>query len=378
MSRNLPAAGLALRSLVTADGVLELSLDEVPVAPPGEGEVLVRMEAAPVNPGDLGILLGPADLSSLRVEGGVTRATIPQAAMPTLAGRVGQSMPTGVEGAGVVIAAGPDAAAQALVGRAVSVFGGGMYVQYRTLPAAAVLPLPAGATPADGAAAFANPMTALSMVEALRLEGHTALVHTAAASNLGQMLNRACLADGVGLVNVVRGPAPAQILRDQGALHVVDTSAPDFRADLESAVAATDATLAFDAVGGGDLASEILSAMERAQSAKAGAYNRYGSSTHKQVYLYGGLDPGPTHLARSYGMAWGVGGWILTGFLAKLGPAGVQRLRQRVADELTTTFRSDYAAQVSLDEALQPDVIRAFSRRGTGGKVLIRLGQGEI
>ncbi|MBX3484265.1 NADH oxidase [Phenylobacterium sp.] len=372
MSAPVPATGLELRSLVRADGVLELSLIEAPVRAPGDGEVVVRMEAAPVNPGDLGVLLGPADLSTLSAKDGVTTAAIPPALLPGVRGRVGQSMPTGVEGAGVVVAAGSDPAAQALIGRTVSVFGGGMYVQHRTLPAAMALPLPDGTDPADGAAAFANPMTALGMVETLRMEGHTALVHTAAASNLGQMLVRICRDDGVGLVNVVRSPQQARTLRDLGAEHVVDFSGPAFMADLVAAVAATDATLAFDAVGGGPLTSQILSAMEQAQAAKGGAYSRYGSSTHKQVYIYGGLDTGPTALARSYGMAWGVGGWILTGFIGKAGPQRVQALRDRIAAELTTTFRSAYAAEVPLREMLDPDVIRAFSRKSTGGKVLVR------
>lgn len=373
MAPNLPASGIQLRSLVRTDGVLELSLAEAPVIPPGEGEVLVRIDAAPINPGDLGALLGPADLATLQADGGVTTASIPPALRRVVAGRIGQSMPTGVEGAGVVIAAGPDAASQALVGRTVAVFGGGMYARYRTLPAAAVLPMNEGARPADAAASFANPLTALSMVESLRMEGHTALVHTAAASNLGRMLVRVCRADGVGLVNIVRSEAQAQQLRELGAMHVVDSSASAFMVDLAAAIAATDATLAFDAVGGGQLANQILAAMEQAQGVQAGGYSRYGSSRHKQVYIYGGLDTRPTELARSYGMAWSVGGWILTGFLAKLKPQDVLRLRRRVVDELTTTFKSHYTAEVSLREALEPAVIRAFSRKGTGGKFLIRL-----
>jgi NADPH:quinone reductase-like Zn-dependent oxidoreductase len=372
MTQDFPSAGLELRSTVRTDGVLELALVETPVKPPADVEVVVRIEAAPVNPGDLGLLLGPADLTTLDYQDGVTTATIPPAMRAAVAGRLNQSLPTGVEGAGVVVAAGADPAAQALIGRTVSVFGGGMYAQHRTLPTAAVLPLAPGTDPADGAAAFANPMTALGMVETMRMEGHTALVHTAAASNLGQMLVRLCRADGVGLVNIVRSPAQAQVLRDLGAEHVADSSAADFPLVLAGAVTATGATLAFDAVGGGRLASKILSAMEQAQSAKAGDYSRYGSSTHKQVYLYGGLDPGPTKLARNYGMAWGVGGWILTGFLAKAGPQRVQALRRRVVDELATTFQSRYGADVTLYEALRPEVIRAFARKSTGGKVLIR------
>lgn len=372
MASDVPAHGLALRSLITAEGRLRLSLDAVPVQPPGEGEVLVRVEAAPLNPSDVGLLLGPADLGTLTVEAdGATTAAIPPALMRAMASRVGQPLPAGVEGAGTVIAAGPDAASQALLGRRVSVFGGLMFAQYRTAPTAGVLPLPDTATARDGAAAFANPLTALAMVESLALEGHKALVHTAAASNLGLMLNRICLADGVGLVNIVRSADQARLLKDLGAAHVVDSSTPGFMTDLVAALAATDATLAFDAVGGGPLANQILSAMEQAQSAKLGAYSRYGSSTHKQVHIYGGLSTAPTELARSYGMAWGVGGWILTGFLARIGPEGMGRLRRRIAAELTTTFASAYAAEVSLRDAIRPDVVKAWARRATGGKYLV-------
>ena len=277
----------------------------------------------------------------------------------------------GTEGAGTVVAAGPDAASQALLGRTVAVFGGATFAEYRTARAAEVLVLPEGTAASAAASSFANPLTALGMVETMRLEGHRALVHTAAASNLGQMLNRICLNDGVELVNIVRSAAQVKLLRDLGARHVVDTSTAGFMPELIAALAATDATLAFDAVGGGGLTSQILGAMEQAQSAKGGAYSRYGSSVHKQVYIYGGLAAGPTELARSYGMAWGVGGWILTGFLAKAGPAGVKCLRQRVVDEITTTFASRYSAEVSLSEALQPETIAAYCRKSTGEKYLI-------
>ena len=366
-----PTSGLQLRSIIKSSGELELSLAEVPVAAPVDDQILVQVEASPINPSDLGLLLGAADMSTAKAAGGKVTASVPPQLMRAMAARVDESMPVGNEGAGTVIAAGPDAAAQALVGRKVAILGGAMYAQYRTVKAGDALPLPADASAADGASCFVNPLTALGMVEMMRREGHTALVHTAAASNLGQMLVKICLKDGVDLVNIVRSPEQAKILTDLGAKHVLDSSAPTFMDDLIKALVATNATLAFDAIGGGKLSSQILSAMEQAANSRPGAYSRYGSSVHKQVYIYGGLSTAPTELARSYGMAWGIGGWLLTPFLAKIGPAEVQRLRQRVADELKTTFASHYTAEISLQEALQPDVIAAYNRRATGEKYLI-------
>ncbi len=371
MTANIPTSGLQLRSLITPEGQLELSLVDTPVAAPGEGEVLVRVEASPINPSDLGLLLGPADLSTAKAADGKVSAKVPDHLMRMVAARVGESMPVGNEGAGVVIAAGPDAASQGLMGLMVAILGGAMYGQYRTLRTADVLPLPPGTTAAAGASCFVNPLTALGMVETMRAEGHTALVHTAAASNLGQMLNKICLKDGVDLVNIVRSAAQARILTDIGAKHVVDSTSATFQDDLVAALKATNATIAFDAIGGGKLASQILSAMEIAANSKPGAYSRYGSSVHKQVYIYGGLNTGPTELVRAYGMAWGLGGWLLTPFLVKLGAEGAQRLRQRVVDELTTTFASHYTSEISLKEALQPDVIAAYNLKTTGEKYLI-------
>jgi NADPH:quinone reductase len=282
----------------------------------------------------------------------------------------------GNEGAGTVVAAGSDPAAQALLGKLVAGIGGAMYAQYRTLKAADVLPLPPGASAADGASCFVNPLTALGMVETMRREGHTALVHTAAASNLGQMLNRICLKDGVQLVNIVRSAEQARILKEIGATHVVDSTAESFLDDLTKALVDTGATLAFDAIGGGKLAGQILGAMEVAANQRATVYSRYGSSVHKQVYIYGGLDTSPTVLNRSYGMAWGLGGWLLTPFLMKIGAAEGQKLRQRVADELKTTFASHYTAEIGLAEALDPAVAAAYNRRATGEKYLINPNKG--
>jgi len=285
-------------------------------------------------------------------------------------------MPVGNEGAGVVVAAGTSAPAQALLGKTVAALGGAMYAQFRCLPAEQCLVLPAGATPADGASSFVNPLTALGMVETMRREGHRALVHTAAASNLGQMLNRICLKDGVELVNIVRSEAQADLLRAMGAVHVCNTGSGTFREDLTAALVATGATIAFDATGGGRLAGQILTGMEAALNSTNKEYSRYGSTTHKQVYIYGGLDPRPTEFQRSFGMAWGMGGWLLFPFLQKIGPDAVQALKRRVAAELKTTFASHYSKQVSLAEALRLDTIAVYSQRATGLKVLINPNQG--
>jgi NADPH2:quinone reductase len=371
MSQTPPLTGLQLRSLVTATAELRLSLEPVEPPPPGPDEVVVRIEATPINPSDLGLLLGAADPETAQAVAGGTVLAIPQARMPAMAGRLGESMPVGNEGAGTVVLAGGSPAAQALLGKTVAVLGGAMYAQYRCLRVQDCLALPEGASAADGASCFVNPLTALGMVETMRMEGHTALVHTAAASNLGQMLNRICLKDGVKLVNIVRSPDQAALLRDHGAVHVCDSSAPDFTEALTRAITETGATLAFDAISGGTLASQILTAMEVAANASAAAYSRYGSTVHKQVYMYGVLDMGPTILHRTYGMAWGVGGWLLTPFLMKIGAEGRQRLRARVAAELKTTFASHYSREISLAEALQPEVIKAYSRRATGEKYLI-------
>ena len=375
MTTSLPTTGLQLRSLVQPDGTLELSLVDTPVAPPADDEVLVHIQATPINPSDIGLLLGAADLASVQVAGSASRpvatARIPERAMPAMAARLGQSMPVGNEGAGRVIAAGASPAAQALLGQTVAVLGGAMYAQYRTLKVAMCLPLPAGTTPAEGASCFVNPLTALGMTETMRREGHTALVHTAAASNLGQMLNKICLADGIGLVNIVRKPEQEALLRGIGAQHVCDMAAPTFMADLTEALVATGATIAFDATGGGTLAGQILACMETAINRTAKEYSRYGSAVHKQVYLYGHLDTRPTEINRSFGMAWGVGGWLLFPFLQKIGHAGAQALRARVAAELKTTFASHYAQQVSLAGALSAEAIAAYGARNTGSKYLI-------
>jgi NADPH2:quinone reductase len=365
--------GLELRSTVDGEGRLTLSLEEVTLTPPGDGEVIVRVEAAPINPSDLGLLLGPADISTLAVSGDAARPTVTFAIPPERAGgvraRVGQSLPVGNEGAGTVIAAGPGA--EALIGRKVGMLGGAMYTQYRKLKVRDTVPLPEGASAADGAAMFVNPLTALAFVETMKMEGHKAIVHTAAASNLGQMLQKICLADGVPLVNIVRSAAQAKILTDIGATHVLDSTAPDFRKRLADAVAETGATIAFDAIGGGTLGSDIMQAIEQAAS-RGAEYSRYGSNTFKQLYIYGALDLSPTVLNRlAFGFQWSVGGFLLTPFLMKAPQETVAAMRQRVVDELTTTFASHYTATIGLAEALKPDVLRAYERKATGEKYLI-------
>ena len=372
---------LQLRSLIRPDATLELSLAEVPMPQPRhDDEVVVRVEASPINPSDLGLLFGGADMRTAKASGTAERpvitASLPAAAMAAMAPRLGESMAVGNEGAGTVVAAGASAAAQALLGKRVAILGGAMYAEYRAMPAAQCLPLPEGTTAAEGASCFVNPLTSLSMVETMRREGHTALVHTAAASNLGQMLNKICLQDGVGLVNIVRKPEQAELLRGLGAQHVVNSQSPDFMAELTEAIVATGATLAFDAIGGGQLAGQILVAMEAALARTAKEYSRYGSSTHKQVYVYGSLDRGPIEVARGVGMAWAVGGWLLTPFLQKIGPQRVQELKTRVASELKTTFASHYTRELTLAQALTLEAIGVYGQQATGSKVLIRPTQG--
>lgn len=375
MDNETTHTALQLRSLVRSSGELEVSLQSVPIPEPEADEVLVRIEATPINPSDLGLLFGAADMGTMQVAGTFERpvitARVPEKFMKAMAGRADQSLPVGNEGAGTVVKAGSSPAAQALLGKTVALIGGAMYAQYRSIAASQCLVLPAGATAADGASCFVNPLTALGMVQTMKLEGHSALVHTAAASNLGQMLNRICLKDGIALVNIVRKPEQAALLRGQGAKHVCITSSTAFMDELTDALAETGATIAFDAIGGGKLAGQILTGMEAAINRNAKEYSRYGSAVHKQVYLYGMLDPAPTEFNRSFGMAWGMGGWLLFPFLQKIGAAGAQKLRERVAAELKTTFASHYTRTVSLAEALTPATIAVYGARATGAKFLI-------
>ena len=375
MTTDSPETSLQLRSLVTSGGELKLSLARAPIGEPGPDEVIVRVEASPINPSDLGLLLGAADVAAATVSGAgddvVVTAAVPPQFMRAMAGRVDQSLPVGNEGAGIVVKAGASPAAQALLGKTVAILGGAMYAQHRTLRAADCLLLGGDVTPVEGASCFVNPLTSLGMIGTMRLEGHRALVHTAAASNLGQMLVKACVKDGVLLVNIVRSAEQEALLRSIGAEYICDSSKLGFMEDLIAALVATGATLAFDAIGGGKLAGQILTGMEAALNQTAASYSRYGSTTHKQVYIYGGLNTGPTEFGRGFGMAWGVGGWLLTPFLQKIGPAEGQKLRERVAAEIKTTFASHYTSVISLTEALRPETIAAYNRKATGEKFLI-------
>ena len=372
---TIPSSHLQLRSRINKSAQLELSLVSIPVPELKADEVLLRIEASPMNPSDLGLLFGAADLTTAKASGDakhpVVTAQVPEKLMRAMAGRLDESMPVGNEGAGVVVKAGASEAAQALLGKTVAALGGAMYSQYRAVKATQCLVLPAGTTPAEGASCFVNPLTSLGMVETMRREGHTALVHTAAASNLGQMLNKICLKDGVALVNIVRKPEQAQLLKAIGAKYICDSSSPTFMQELTEALVASGATIAFDAIGGGKLAGQILAGMEAAANQKATEYSRYGSTTHKQVYIYGGLDRGPTEITRSFGMAWSVGGWLLMPFLQKIGFDGAAKLRQRVVDELKTTFASKYTKEVSLAQALQLSEIAVYSQQATGTKYLV-------
>ncbi len=364
-----------MHSLVTAEGELRLSLVEVPVPEPRANEVLIRIEATPINPSDIGLLFGAADMGQATAAGTaelpVVSAPIAAAGMRAMAARVGQSLPCGNEGAGTIVAAGSDPAAQVLIGKRVAAIGGAMYAEYRAVRAEDVLVLPEGASAEDGASCFVNPLTALGFVETLRREGHSAIIHTAAASNLGQMLNRICQADGIPLVNIVRSAEQVALLKAQGAEHVLDSTAPGYMAALIDAIEATGATLAFDAIGGGKQGGQILTAMEAAIARRPAEYSRYGSNVFKQLYIYGGLDTGPTEFNRGFGFAFSISGWLLFPFLGKAGAETTARLKARVAAELTTTFASHYSARIGLADAVSLDCIAAYNRRATGTKYLI-------
>lgn len=370
---DLPTSCLELRSTVTDDGTVTLGLHRSDIGELGDDQVLVKVEAAPINPSDLGMLFAGGDVSNAAAVDGdlpAVSVSLTPGVLAASGGRLGKPMPTGNEGGGTVVGAGSSDAAQALLGKVVGFLSGNAYAEYRVLHFSQCLAMSDGTDPADAAAAFVNPLTALGMVETMRAEGHTALMHTVGASNLGLMLNRICIDDGVGLVNIVRKPEHVELLRGLGAEHVCDSSSESFVDDLTEALRSTGATIAFDAIGGGELASTTLMCMEKVAS-EANEFSRYGSDTHKQVYIYGGLDRGPTTLKRSFGMSWSIGGWLLTPFLGKIGQDGADRLRQRVADEITTTFASSYGMRLSLNDTVNPDMVKRYGQMATGDKALI-------
>ena len=373
---DLPATNLTMLTLVTESGQLEVSLSALPMPAPKDHEVIVRVQATPINPSDLGLLFGAADMTTARA---TTRdglplvtADIPAAGMRAMGGRIGEALAIGNEGSGIVVAAGASPAAQALLGKTVAMLGGSIYAEYRCLPVQMCMVLPDGTDPKDGASCFVNPLTSLAFTETMKMEGHSAIVHTAAASNLGQMLVKICAKDGIPLVNIVRSAAQAELLKGIGATHVVDSTSETFMADLTAALVETGATIGFDAIGGGKLAGQILACMESAAVKRMATYSRYGSDTFKQLYVYGALDVGPTILNRSFGFSWNLGGFLLTPFLMKAGAEATQRLKDRVVAELTTTFASHYSHEISLAEALNLDVIAGYNAKRTGEKYLIR------
>ena len=366
---------LQLKSLVTDDGHLELLLETEEVSAPGNDEVIVEMHASPINPSDMGMLFASADMTTAEAAGTsdspVVRAKIPEAMRSYVAPRVGKALACGNEGAGVVVSAGSSEAAQAIMGKTVAILGGAMYAKYRVIKAGQCLVMPEGTTPKEGASCFVNPLTVLGMIETMRMEGHSAIVHTAAASNLGQMLQKLCINESIDLVNIVRKSEHAELLKGLGAKCVCNSSDDDFMAQLTDAIAETGATVGFDAIGGGDMGAKILTAMEAAAVRGSATAGRYGSTVHKQVYIYGSLDRSPTTFNRSFGMAWGMGGWLMPNFLQKVGPEAAQKLRERVAMEIKTTFASQYTQEVSLQDALTVEAVSVYSKQATGEKYLI-------
>jgi NADPH:quinone reductase len=373
---TLPATNIVMLSQVKAEGVLELYLAAQPMLCPREHEVLVKVLATPINPSDLGLMVGAADVSSARAissDGlpGVAMDVSP-AGMRFMASRLDQAMPIGNEGCGIVVAAGASDAAQALIGKTVALIGGEIYAEYRCLAAMACMPLPDGIAPEDGASCFVNPLTSLGFTETMKLEGYKAIVHAAAASNLGQMLVKICKADGIPLINIVRNQAQVDLLKSIGADIVLNSTAEAFTDELTEAIYQTEAFLGFDPIGGGKLAGQILACMEAAAVRRMTSYSSYGSDQMKQVYIYGALDVGPTILNRSFGLTWGLSGWLLTPFMAKAGAEIAGRMRARVAAELTTTFKSHYSHQISLTEAVSVENLQAYNAKRTGEKYLIR------
>lgn len=363
---------------ITSEGTLELTLNEVEVPTPKPHEVVVRIEASPINPSDMWPMFGPADLREASFDSENMRLTAPvhSAFLPRVKSRLDMRLPIGNEGAGTVVAAGESEAAKALVGKTVAVLSGACYAEYVCVPIQACMLHNEGTTAQQAASSFVNPLTALGMVETMRMEGHTALVHTAAASNLGIMLNKICIAEGVQLVNIVRKQEQVEILEALGAKYICNSSDDSFKKDLFKAIDATGATLAFDAIGGGEVVSDILTAMEMSGSKEAKGFNTYGSEANKQVYIYGGLDFSPTTLNRAYGMTWGIGGWLLMRFLAKLEPKNIFALHKRVADEIDTTFKSDFTEELSFQQVLSPEKIMQYNAKKTGEKYLVNPSKG--
>lgn len=372
---DLPKTYLQMHSTVTEDAQLRLSLVEKEMKMPNPDQVLVKVEATPINPSDHGVMFGISDVANAVSTGEgkdrVLTIPVPPIGMQFMKGRMGKPQQPGNEGSGIVVAAGDSPYAQSLLGKRVGGMGGGMYGEYRLVNAMMCLPLKDEHTAKDGASCFVNPLTALSFFETMRGEGHKAIIHSAAASNLGQMLNRIGQADGVDIVNIVRRKEQVDLLKGMGAKYVVNSSDDNFMKELIDAIDATGATLGFDATGGGKMASDMLFAMEQAALRTPSDYSVYGSTRFKQIYIYGRLDTSQTTLNMSYGFSWSLGAWLLPRFLEKAGMETAVRLRQRVANELTTTFASHYTDEISLVDALDADVARRYNAKKTGEKFLI-------
>jgi NADPH:quinone reductase len=358
--------GKQLTTQLDADGTLTVQLNDKTWDAPKAGQVLIKVEASPINPSDLGLLFASADTANASYSPGKVVAKMPENATRAMKSRHGMAMPAGNEAAGTVVAAGEGA--EALLGKRVACVPGTAYGSYAYADAAMCMPVEASAEQA--ASSFVNPMTALGFVETMRMEGYTGIVHAASASNLGQMLVKICLEDGVPLVNIVRSEEQVALLKGLGATHVLNMTDADFMPRLIDSIAETKAMIGFDPIGGGTLAGQILTAMEAAAS-RGAAFSRYGSSEAKKVYIYGALDLGPTILNRAFGLTWDLAGWLLTPFMAKAGMEVVGRMRMRVAKDLTTTFASHYQMRGSLEDMLTKEAVSVYNARRTGEKYLV-------
>ena len=365
--------GQRILSTLAADGTLTIELAPLRLPAPNSNQIAVRVEAAPINPSDLALLFGTADTNDATYSPGKIIGRMAEGATRAMKGRHGVSLPVGNECAGTVIAAGESPAAQALLGKQVGCVPGTAFATHAVADAQMAIVLPDDASAEQGASCFVNPMTALGFVETMKRDGFTGIVHTAAASNLGQMLVRICAADGVPLVNIVRNPAQVAILEELGSDDVLDSTAPGFMKKLTAAIERTGAMMAFDPIRGGTLGSQIIGAMEAAASRAntTASFTVYGSSKPKKLYVYGGLDLGPMIFNPGFDFAWQMGGWLLPYFLATAGPEVAARMRARVRAELTTTFASHYKGSVSLDTMLTREAVSAYNARRTGEKYLL-------
>lgn len=362
--------GKQLFTTLESDGTLTLAIEDVTFPEPKGNQVLVKMEAAPINPSDLAILTGAADFENAEYSPGKVVAKMPEPFNSGQKSRHGQKLPAGNEGAGTVVATGDSDMAKALMGQRVACVPGNAFSQYAIADAAMCLPLGDHSSEA-GASSFVNPMTALGFVENAKMDGQKAILHTVGASNLGQMLNRICLEDGMDLVNIVRKDDQAELLKAQGAKHVVNSSDDDFMDQLRSAIDETDAFYGFDPIGGGQMVDSCFKAMEQVAVSKMTEYSRYGSNQQKRMFIYGRLDFGPTVLTPAYGFGWTLSGWLLTPFLQNAGMETVMRMRTRVLQNLTTTFASSYKTKVDLEGMLTKEAILDYRQMKTGEKYLV-------